>query len=225
MKIGCCAPLRMAEELQDFDYLEIPCEDLPKAKYATKAYRLLRPNPTIYEDIDGAKRTLTNIVQLARNKGVEIITFGSGSSRKTANDVASIEELQIWKRLLQHADKEAGGMKIALEPLTQRETNFINSVEESAKWILDLELENFGITLDSFHFRQEGRNLDELVPYKDLIIHSHISGENQNEPESMSGYLSEFVQLVKEISCDMSLEMVPYSRPSKRFLDELRSLI
>lgn len=224
MKIGCCAPLSKRCDLArlGFDFIEIQATELLLANSVTHVNRFLTGEENIYNNLSWAKKRAEVVIKQAIENGVKIITFGSGRARMLSGRQMRQEEEQAWRALLTYMDQKAQGVIIALEPLTREETNFINTGAEAARWIREMGLENFGITIDSYHYFKEQSLLDELEPYRELIVHAHISDKSQSMPKAIKGRLRDYVRLVHDLGVDLSLETVPFEVPYAGFVDEVR---
>lgn len=225
MRIGCCGPASKIARITGIDFLEIPCCDLDAVNYAEKAYRLLPSSMNIFSDVEPALREVSEILRIAETRQVKILTFGSGKSRATQNNSISTYETSVLSEFLQEIDGQSQGLKIAIEPLSPKETNLINRVEQAAEWITTLGLKNFGITIDAYHFDFERTSISDLDTFRDLIVHAHISDSNQNVPEFLTNYLVEFSSFVSGCGCDISIESVPYREPPEKLIKALRRSI
>ena len=73
------------------------------------------------------------------------------------------------------------GVKLTIEPINRYETNFINTVAESLDFISQINQENVGILVDTFHMNIEERNLsDSIVEAGDLLWHCHLADSNRH---------------------------------------------
>ncbi len=223
LQIGCCTNIKDKEFIlsKGFDYVELKANDL-SLKTSDKNIRFVNSflprNLSLYKksDLDELKKIAKEVIHNCKNSGIKIITFGSGKTRRIRSDTISPEEETIWSDFLHFLDDLAGqnDLKISLEPLTIKETNFINTVEEAVFWIEKFKLKNFGLTLDSYHFYEMQDSLKDIEKYRNYIIHAHIADENQSVPLAISSKLKEFILFVKSLGCDLSLEMVPYDLDS-----------
>ena len=236
IEIGCCSPLVDSEEIlsNSFDYLEIRASELSSQncdKNIKYVNSFLPRDLSLFkkEDLEKIKEIAKEIVHNCKLSGIKIITFGSGKTRRIKSKTINPREEIIWCNFLHYLDDLAGkkDLKIALEPLTTKETNFINTVEEAVFWIEKLKLKNFGVTLDSYHFYEMQDSLNEIEDYKKHVIHAHIADENQLVPTKISDRLKEFILFVKSPGCNLSLEMVPYDLDliSDNFVQMIKEVI
>ncbi len=144
---------------------------------------------------------------MTRIKGVEgeTIIFGSGGARSIPSDFSYREgEKQIIDFLClceSYADKT--GIIIALEPLNKKETNFINTVEEAVKLVIELQLPHIKVLADSYHMFMENESFDIIRQFPEYIFHIHIADKNRSYPgaivENGVNFQSLF-KVLKEIS-------------------------
>lgn len=220
MRIGCCAPVEDISFLKElgFDYVEIPAissEDV--CDEFIKYFNCFLPRDlSIYSpaDFSTLKEHAAKVLMTAAANNIAVVTFGSGSTRKIAGKTISLHEKKYWEEFLLYLDACAKkyNVKIALEPLTKKETNFINTPKEAVFWITSLGLSYFGITLDSYHYFSEHDDLLDVLQYKKYVLHAHLADEHQSVPEDLSQKFCDFLYLVRHIGCGLSIEMVPYVR-------------
>lgn len=234
MKIGCCAELKYSDMLMDigFEYIECPSIELKNCEeFSVKYVNYLLPrNLSIFSENDFPHilEYSRNIICLAKEKNISAITFGSGGSRRISKNTISIFEIERWEYFLLFLNNLAkeNSIFILLEPLTRVECNFINRIDEAVYWIKKLDLFNFGITLDFYHFFKEHKELNEINNFKQYIKHAHFSGYNQSMPYNPDSNIVEFITLIKNLDCDISLEIVPFNKDviTTKFLDMINSI-
>jgi sugar phosphate isomerase/epimerase len=218
MKVGCCAPVKYLDKLKmlGFDFIECSSMDLPSENngFITHVNKFIPSDKSIFSDDDyeSILNFITHIISTASTLKIKSITLGSGSSRRISNSVISNIEKGKWERLLLHIDQLASkqSVLILLEPLTKMESNFINTIKEAVEWIEILNLHNFGITIDSYHYLKEHSSLDQAYINQKYIKHAHFANFNQNVPQALDNDLIEFIKFIKRIGCDLSIEMVPF---------------
>ena len=112
-----------------------------------------------------------------KKMGIEIVVWGSGPSRKYPENMTREEAMKtIFKYGNVLADfSKKYGMPIAIEPLCKNETNIFNTVEESCRYIRELNRPEINVLADSFHMMAESERFDTLVNNVDLLIHTHIA--------------------------------------------------
>ncbi len=109
--------------------------------------------------------------------GGRVAVIGSGRQRNIppSYDRAYAEEL--FARILavcgEIADRH--GMRVAVEPLARRETNFIHTVAEGAAMACRSGHPAVGTLVDLFHLWSNDDDLASLPTLGDTLIHAHIA--------------------------------------------------
>ena len=198
MKFGVCNNFDNAQKIKDadFDYIEV---NLTKLSLLTdgeflQKVQLLKQigleaktaNCFFSSDIllvgqnvdyDKIKQYTEFALKRAHTLGVEVAVLGSGKSRSVPEgydrDVAT-EQFKKAVTICSDVAKKYG-IKIAIEALSQRDTNFLNTVSETAEVCKDLGLDNVGITADFFHIHMNDEGLDGFKNEGKHIFHLHIA--------------------------------------------------
>ena len=203
-----------------FDYLETQLSDIvdmDKEKYlrlkkeleannlTVKGGLLLLPRnmPLLTEDMN-----ITQIVSrteqtlnIAADLGTETVVFAP--RRINDNDDLG-KALDRMKLILSSIDPIAGkhGIQVVVEPLCQRETNTLNTIQQAADLLSCIEAPNTGILCDLYHVRADGLTLDAVIANSAMINHLHIAypiGRTlPSQSDDMAEY-EEFSNAVKQI--------------------------
>lgn len=117
-------------------------------------------------------------MERAARVGCKSICFGSGGARNIPNGMsreeASDRLAAITARFCGIADEY--GIKIAIEPLFTKATNFIHTLADAYDIIRRIpECHNLGINVDMFHMCDANEDFSELVRFKDYVFNVHIS--------------------------------------------------
>ena len=118
----------------------------------------------------------------AKMLGCEIAVIGSGRARSVPDGVerAAAEErfLSVLNMLGDLASDY--GIRIALEPLSFAETNFIHTVGEAAALCEKLGHGSVGTMIDFFHAWSNGDPIESLQAAKPWVFHAHIARPNRD---------------------------------------------
>lgn len=121
--------------------------------------------------------------------------------------------------LLRVADAAAKrGVTVVIEPVNRYEINFINSVEECARLLREVDCENIGIMPDVFHMNIEDARIGEsLIGHAALIRYIHLADSNRRAPGS--GHL-DFDEIFGALLCMrydgwVSVEILPEPGPDE----------
>jgi D-psicose/D-tagatose/L-ribulose 3-epimerase len=95
----------------------------------------------------------------------------------------------------------AKDIKLAFEPLNRFETDMINVVSQGNKFIADVERENVGFHLDTFHMHLEEKNSAEAIRQAgNKIFHFHACENDRGIPGTGQVYWKEIAQALKDVN-------------------------
>lgn len=125
----------------------------------------------------------------ARMVGIDIITYGSGGSRKIpdgfAKEDAKKQFIEILKGMGQLA--AAQNIRVAVEPLRKEECNFLNNIREVAEMIRAANHPNVGITADLYHMVLGGDVPADLDANIDILHHFHLAEKEKRALPGVAG--------------------------------------
>lgn len=202
MKIGVCCGISMAEEVKalGYDYVEENLNRLAdmsesefeelKARYEAIGIPVYSTNCffpgsiSLYAE-DGLSQVTTyaeKALARAARLGVEICVLGSGNARAIPEGADPEEISNKFSAIVAEIDRIAGkyGIRIAIEPLRVKETNFIHTVTEAMEIVKRSGAENVGALVDFYHFHMNGEADDGLTPAGEKLIHAHIARPNED---------------------------------------------
>ena len=93
-----------------------------------------------------------------------------------------------WQRAvasLKRAAEHAGGrgVKLAIEPLNRFETDLVNTVDQGLRLIDDVEADNVGLLLDTFHMNIEEKNIPAAIRRAaGRIVEFHACANDRGTP-------------------------------------------
>ena len=120
--------------------------------------------------------------------GVEVIVFGSGGARRIPD---GFDAAQGWQQMVSFARwlgpaAEKHHVTIAIEHLNKTETNLINTAEEAAELIREVNHPNIRLLVDGYHWAKDQNAASGIVNNASLIVHAHIAtaeGRRTPRPE------------------------------------------
>jgi sugar phosphate isomerase/epimerase len=125
----------------------------------------------------------------AKQAGVKIIVLGSGTSRRIPDDYDTLKAqkdfVALSKKMAVFAQKH--NIKIALENLQSKETNFLNTVKSTAKVVELVNHPNFGLNADIYHMRCEGELPQSIIDAKKFLIHCEIAETEKRTVPGVKG--------------------------------------
>lgn len=113
----------------------------------------------------------------AHEAGVEVIVFGSGGARRIPD---GFDRQHAWQQLVEFgrmvAQKaEPSGVIVVVEPLNKGETNVINTVDEGAALVREVNHSNLRLLVDGYHWAKDGDTLSGIVNNASLLAHTHVA--------------------------------------------------
>jgi sugar phosphate isomerase/epimerase len=144
----------------------------PPGLSITSSDKVIREETTNY---------LKELINFCADLEGRIMVFGSPKQRSIPPGVPYEE---AWRRakecfleILPLAKQR--DVIIALEPLSRKETNFINTLEEALRMINEIKDENFRLTLDVKAMCDEGKTISEIISSsKGYLAHFHANDVN-----------------------------------------------
>lgn len=130
---------------------------------------------------DATAEYLVQLGNLCGDLGGKVMVFGSPFQRNleegTSYDVAFERAAEVFKAAMPKiADR---GVQLLIEPLTTKETDFINTCDQGADLIAAVDHPNFLLHQDVKAMLGEGTPLPEIInKHKDVTAHFHVNDSN-----------------------------------------------
>lgn len=124
---------------------------------------------------------LADLADLCADLGGDVLVFGSPPQRNVSEgmsrDAAFEAAVDVFRECLPHfAERD---VTLCMEPLTPKETNFINTCEEAAELIAAVDHPRMALHQDVKAMLSEDRNIPELIhAYRRLTRHFHVNDSN-----------------------------------------------
>lgn len=191
--------------LTDLSELPIP---------ALAGAQLLPPEMKIVgEEVDhhAIRNYLTNVMQRAGRIGTKIVAFGSGQARQVPDgfDPARAKRQIIDFFALAAPLARENGVTIATESLNRSQCNMLNSLNEVASIVREVDHVGVKQLYDSFHSWMEDESLAHLRTVGSLIRHVHLADRQNRAAPGLSGqsdYRAAF-RILKEASYQGSISV------------------
>lgn len=128
---------------------------------------------------------LCDLVDLCSDVGGELVVFGSPKQRSIP---AELDTQQAWANAVETVRKvipalESSNIVLCVEPLSPEETDFLNSAEEAAEMIRELDSSNVRMILDVKAMSSEKSSPGEVIAkYGGLVGHFHANDANKRGP-------------------------------------------
>lgn len=136
-------------------------------------------------DLDAVRAHAHKALERAVRLGGKVAVIGSGKARSVPEgydaDLAAEQFCTVVRLCADIAVQY--GLKVAVEPLNVRETNFINTVEDCVALCRRLDHPNVGVLVDFFHTYVNGEPVDAVLAAKDLLTHVHYCSPDRGMPD------------------------------------------
>lgn len=139
--------------------------------------------------IDAVLEYANTAFKRARMVGIDIITYGSGGSRKIPKDFPLADAKKQFIEILKGMGPLAAAqnIRVAVEPLRKEECNFLNNIREVAEMIRAADHPNVGITADLYHMVLGGDVPADLDANIDILHHFHLAEKEKRALPGVAG--------------------------------------
>jgi len=146
--------------------------------YGEEGLSLTDPDPQVRSRAIG--RVKAHIRLAARFKAIVIIGLIRGKTERGT----SCDQAETWlQQALEQCAGEDPSVKLALEPINRYETNLLNSVDESLRFLRRVGAGNVGLLLDTFHMNiEEPCLLSSIESAAKRLLHVHVTDSNRWYP-------------------------------------------
>ncbi len=202
MKLGVCLSAKKPEQIAaakeaGFDYVEISVsglsdmtrEEIDAFKGALNKNNIpceaancfiKGENKLVGDNVDYQAITeyLERVLPVAEEIGIKTIVFGSGGARNREDSFPADKAYnQVVLFLKEYAAPKCKnyGIEIAIEPLMSEASKMIHTVKDGVQLAKDSGCDNVKALADILHMYKNDDDLDNILKYDKLIIHSHIS--------------------------------------------------
>lgn len=208
MKFGCCAPIRLYDEVvkAGYDYIDVNGADLYELTdeefeeavkkvsegsipcLAISGYAKTEPKMA-GEGFDpkAVKAYAEKLMLRAARLGVKTIGIGSPGIRKLPEDYDRHTAWQQGKEFLEITADAASeyGMTVLLESLHDHLCNFINTPDEALDMVEEINRPEVKLVLDFYNIKPMMKDMLDIDKYMKQTIHTHTSGmgENYSRPQ------------------------------------------
>lgn len=108
------------------------------------------------------------------------------------------------------------GVTLALEPLNRFETDMINTLEQAANLIGEINDDHLKLLLDSFHTNIEEKHVEEeILKYGDLIAHVQANESDRGIPGTGHLEWDKIKKALQDINYDGAIVLETFGAPSK----------
>ncbi len=145
-------------------------------------------------DLERISEYVEKTFSRCKKLGASKIVFGSAPARaldeETDEDTGYAQIAEVIKRVIVPACKKYG-ITVVMEPLRADACNFINTLADGARVVETVNSPCVQLLADTIHMNSNNDNIDDIVKYKDILKHIHISELQRVLPEDgYSDYVS-----------------------------------
>ena len=153
-------------------------------------------------DLERAGHYAVTAIRRAAEAGIKILVLGSSRSRSIPDgfprEEAEAQFLSLLKGMAPTA--EACGVTVAIEPLQESETNFINTVAEGAEMARKAGSPNICVIADLFHMARVGEGPEGILAAADKLVHCHIAEVGERTAPGVAGDdFTSYLKALKQI--------------------------
>ena len=202
MKIGVCAGTQRIELLSElkYDYFEVNFSWLTtldeagfkehssiveKYALAAESSNCFFPGDARLYDISGDNSHLLGDIEAFAKKGFErfaawggkVSVIGSGKARALHDGMTAAQADEQFSRVLNVCGEAADkyGIRVAVEPLSVKECNYIHTVAEGARLAAMSGNDSVGVIVDFYHHANNNDSIEDLPKYADRLLHAHYA--------------------------------------------------
>jgi D-psicose/D-tagatose/L-ribulose 3-epimerase len=231
LPVGCCASsadLPALEAAPGLEFIELPVAKslmgsahefdqlgaaIGRSPLAARAANVFLPASLKVVGPDATPDELSTYaataLDRARRLGVAIVVFGSGASRTVPAGFSRERALDQFADAVRMVDELAssGGVTLALEPLSSKETNLLNSLGEAAAFLRQRGLDGVRLVADLWHMECEAEDLQVLNGLGGRVAHAHVAAAERlapgQAPDSIERFLRHLRQAGYEGACSI----------------------
>jgi sugar phosphate isomerase/epimerase len=97
------------------------------------------------------------------------------------------------------------GIIIAIEPLNKSETNLINTAEEAAALVREIDHPNIRMLIDGYHWAKDQNSSAGILENIDLIVHAHVAAVEGRRTPSSADPCDAFFEVIRHSGFDSRL--------------------
>ena len=146
----------------------------------------------------------------AQTAGIDTVVFGSGGARGVpagfSHATAFTQFVDLLGRMAPLAARH--GVTIVIEPLNRAEVNFINTIDEGAEVVKQVDHPNVRLLADLFHMLRNGETPDALTRHGALLAHAHLAERETRSPPGTKGDdFRPFLRALRQAGYDRRLSL------------------
>lgn len=139
-----------------------------------------------------------------RRAGIDVIGYGSGSSRWVPDGFPRDQALEQVRDFLRMCDDLGAprGVRVALEPYNRDDANLLNTVAEGLALVRQVDRPHCRLMADFFHIRLNNESFDELEAAGPYLVHAHIAEPGRGRPMTLPEEHAAFLRALRATGYD-----------------------
>jgi sugar phosphate isomerase/epimerase len=188
----------------------------------TEGFHLTSPDREIRRR---TAKYLGELAQFCADLGGELLVFGSPKQRDLAPGIGRDKGMQWAAEVLRETlpALERTGVRIAMEPLSPKTTNFLSTAADAAVLVRRTDSPRCRLILDCVAMSSEPTPAPDLIRrYSSLLIHFHANDPNNQGPGMGKLDFQPIFQALQEVNYRgwISVEVFDYSPGAERIARE-----
>lgn len=157
-------------------------DEVMKSRMRCKCFNHLMGGPDLIVvgpkvNQDAVVNYLDSTMNRCKQLGGEIVVYGSPGTRKVPE---GFSKDHAWRQLVSFLQRagdigQSKGLVVAIEPCNQKETNTLNTGEETLRMLHDVNHPFVKMIIDVRHMRAEKEDPSIVLKARDQLIHFHFS--------------------------------------------------
>jgi sugar phosphate isomerase/epimerase len=152
------------------------------------------------------------VFRRAEEVGVQRVVWGSGASRRLADDFPRDRAREQFIRAVASFAPfaERHGVTIVIEPVCRTDSNFIRSLAEGADIVQAVGHPNVRLLADNYHMDIEGEPATEIERFANVLEHIHVSEIKRRAIPGTTDYdLRPYLRALKNAGYNGTLAIEP----------------
>lgn len=177
-------------------------------------------------------KRLKDHIDFANKIGAQVVLGSIRGKYSIDEKTRKNEKIGAFETIKKCAKYAMGqGVILTLEPINKRDTNFINTIDETLGYIEDLDCENVKIVADTYQMETEEKSIeDSLKKAGNSIVHVHLVDTDRKIPGLGNIDFKTILETLKKIRYNgfLSAEIIPIpddDSAAQLYLEKVKKLL
>ena len=147
---------------------------------------------------------VTRVFDLMQRADIDVIGYGSGSSRWVPDGfprARALDQVRDFLRMCDDLGRERR-VRVALEPYNRDDANLLNTVPEALELVQEIDRPNSQLMADFVHMRLNREPFDALTAAGPHLIHAHIGEPGRSCPPTTPDEHAAFLRTLRAAGYD-----------------------